>query len=391
MNTNPLPPSRQYFVDWVRVIAFGLLIFFHCAMPFVRFGWEIKNDEHSFFLDLLIHWLHQWRIPLLFFIAGVGSNYSMAKRSAFSFLGERFVRLFIPLVFAMFFVLPVQVYFEKLQRGLYAGSYSEFYPLVWTFELVPKGAITWSHLWFVAYLFVFTLLMFPVFSFLKWGPIKRAKQKLNGAFSSPWVAGMLFLSLLVYHYTLFLDWPGNGSLTEDWFIFLLSITLFFYGYFLADLISFWETCEKYRWHFLTFAVLSVFWLYARFWWTFQLPEKQDSSLYEYGLFNSIHIWTIMLSALGFARKHLNFSNPFLHYTTPAVYPFYILHQTIIVCSGFYVVQWNALIFVKLVTLLSICFGGAFLIYHFLIRPFMLTRVLYGLKPKREAKSGASLL
>jgi glucan biosynthesis protein C len=83
--------------------------------------------------------------------------------------------------------------------------------------------------------------------------------------------------------------------------------------------------------------------------------------------------------LGFARKNLNFSNVFLRYTTPAVYPFYILHQTIIVATGYYVVQWPLPMFIKLIILIVICFASVYLLYEYIIKRFMLTRLLYGLK------------
>src|SRR5512137_2898800 len=102
-SSNPTKPTRLYFIDWVRVLAFGLLILFHCAMPFVVFGWEIKNKQQSAMLSSVILWLHQWRLPLLFFIAGVGANFSLARRSWYRFLGERFARLFVPLWFAILF------------------------------------------------------------------------------------------------------------------------------------------------------------------------------------------------------------------------------------------------------------------------------------------------
>ncbi len=109
--------ERQYYIDWVRVLAFFLLIFFHCAMPLVIFNWEIKNHVTSTGLSRLIWWLHQWRLPLLFFISGAGIHYSLKRRSVLLFAGERFVRLFIPLLFAMFFTIPLQVYFEKCKKA----------------------------------------------------------------------------------------------------------------------------------------------------------------------------------------------------------------------------------------------------------------------------------
>ena len=120
-------------------------------------------------------------------------------------------------------------------------------------------------------------------------------------------------------------------------------------------------------------------LFVQYYWPLALPKQQDRSLYFYGVFDSIHIWFLIVSLVGFARKNLNFTNAFLQYTTPAVYPFHILHQTIIVATGYYVVQWSLPIAVKLIVLIILCFGTVYILYEFLIKRFMLTRLLYGLK------------
>ena len=139
-------PERRHYIDWVRVLAFSVLIFFHCAMPFVIFGWEVKNPETSLGLSRFVWWLHQWRLPLLFFISGVGIHFSLKRRSIISFAAERFVRLFIPLAFAMLFTIPFQVYFEWMQTRKINMPYAEFYPSVWEFVPYPKGLLTWSHM-----------------------------------------------------------------------------------------------------------------------------------------------------------------------------------------------------------------------------------------------------
>lgn len=333
MTPFPQESTRLYFIDWIRVLAFGLLILFHCTMPFITFGWEIKNKEQSLLLSRMIIWLHQWRLPLLFFIAGVGANFSLKKRSSLSFLGERFVRLFIPLLFAMFFTIPMQVYFEWLQEGKYSGSYFEFYPSVWDMVPYPEGSLTWSHLWFVVYLFVFTVLLWPLFSLFKIKAIQKGIKKTESFFSNPIVIVSLAGLLMMYYFKLYIRWPEQGSLLGDWFIFLSSMTLFFFGFLLSQFSSFWQTCEKYRWHFFIPSIISMIVLFVQYYWPLALPKQQDRSLYFYGVFDSIHIWFLIVSLVGFARKNLNFTNAFLQYTTPAVYPFHILHQTIIVATG----------------------------------------------------------
>ncbi|MCX6213925.1 acyltransferase family protein [Spirosoma sp.] len=351
-------------------------------MPFVQFGWEVKNVEHSIFLDRLIIWLHQWRLPLLFFIAGVGVSFSLRKRSILSFMGERVVRLFVPLLFSMFFVIPVQVYVERLQKKEIDESYWSFYPSVWDMVPYPEGTLTWSHLWFVVYLFVFTILLTPFFALFKIKLLQRWKQRLNPVFTHPVANLSLAIPFILFYFAFYIRWPIQGSLLDDWFLFNSSITFYFVGYFLADLPAFWNTCEIYRKHFLTVAVVCVIVLFWKYYWTITLPTQQNEALYVYGFFDGLHIWAVVLTTIGFARRYLNFSNSALVYLTTAVYPFYILHQTIIVASGYYVVQWNSPIWVKLLVLIGICFILLFGLYHFLIRPFVLTRILYGIKPKQ---------
>jgi len=382
MTSDSLHTGRLYFLDWIRVLAFGLLILFHCAMPFVTFGWEIKNQDQSIFLSRIIIWLHQWRLPMLFFIAGAGSNFSITSRGPLKFLGERVVRLFVPLVFAMLFTIPLQVYFEWKQTGRIEETYFDFYPSVWQFIPYPDGSLTWSHMWFVVYLFVFTMLLWPVFSLLKIKAIQTSIMKAESFFSNPLVISSLAGVLMMYYFKLYIRWPEQGSLLDDWFIFLSSITLFFFGFFLSQFSSFWHTCQKYRWHFFITSLISMIALFVQYYWPLALPKKQDNVLYVYGILDSLHIWLLIASVLGFARKHLNYSNAFLRYATPAVYPFYILHQTIIVATGYYVVQWSLPIAVKLLALIVLCFGSVYLLYEFLIKRFMLTRLLYGLKLKK---------
>ncbi len=377
--------ERKHFIDWVRVLAFFLLIFFHCAMPFVTFGWEIKNTEHSIGLTRLILWLHQWRLPLLFFVSGVGIHFSLHKRSVIYFAGERVVRLLIPLLFAMFFTIPLQVYFERLQEGKITGSYANFYPTVWEMVPYPQGTLTWSHMWFVVYLFVFCMLLLPVFGLFKIKLFEQFKAFMAGKLSHPLMAGSLFIPLAVIYYLLYIPYPEQGSLVDDWFVFIFSITLLFYGYFLAGSDRFWDTCEKFRFHFIAIAAICAILLFYSDWCELSRHRQKDNSIYMYGTLSALHIWMLVLSILGFAKKHLNDSNAFLQYCNQAVYPFYILHQTLIVAFGYYVVQWPIPILLKLIVLVIGCFASLLLLYHFIIKRFLITRILYGLKVNQKSK------
>lgn len=377
--------KRLHYIDWLRVLAFVTLILFHCAVPFVaHYTWEINNTETSPWITRIVWWTHQWRLPLLFFIAGVGVRFSLRKRSILAFIGERTIRLFIPLAFAIFFITPIQVYFEWMQKGRINMSYGNFYPQVFEIVPYPEGAFTWSHMWFVAYLFVFTILLLPVFSMSKIKFPDGYRRWFESTFSSPLLLLSLSIPFILYFFRLFIEWPEQGSLINDWFVFISSITYYLLGYVLSGTQTFWTTCMKYRKLFLGIALsLSIVLFVTYFWdWNSNRPQQKGPELYYFGLMNGIHIWTVILSAIGYSMKYLNRPSSLLTYLNTAIYPFYILHQAVIVASGYYILQLDLSIGSKLLLLVVICITVIWSLYHFLIRKTMMTRVLFGMKAKR---------
>jgi surface polysaccharide O-acyltransferase-like enzyme len=371
--------NRLYFIDYIRVFAFLLLIFFHSALPFVNYNWEVKNEQKSEILLSIVLWFHQWRLPLLFFISGAGIYFSLKTRNILTFTLERFRRLFIPLVFAMLFTIPIQVYVEYLQKGRVTGSYFDFYPSVWEFVPYPQGSLTWSHMWFIVYLLTFILLLIPVFSILKIKMIEKYKDRLSNIISSKYLIFLVFLIQYYIYYQFYLKYPEQGSLVEDWFVFNSSITYLILGYLLASSNQFWENCERYRKLFLSLAVVTCTILFINYYLPNALPKKEGMDAQVYFLLDALQIWSIILTIIGFAKKHLNTSSSILQYLNQAVFPFFIIHQTIIVAAGYWIVKLNVSILTKYV-LLSICSSIIIYgLYEYVIRRTKLTRFLYGMK------------
>ena len=378
--------TRLHYIDWLRVLAFATLIVFHCAVPFVEhYHWEINSTTTSPWITRIVWWMHQWRLPLLFFISGIGLRFSLRRRSVLNFFGERFVRLFIPLVFAIFLITPIQVYFEWLQEGKIAMGYFEFYPSVYEIVPYPEGSFTWSHMWFVAYLFVFTILLLPIFSLAKIKWFDNVKPLLGKFFDYPMSCLIVGLPFVFYIFLLFVDWPEQGSLIDDWYVFVSSITFYLLGFLLSGIHTFWETCLRHRKLFLTMAlVLATILMWKYYWnWEVSKPNKQDFWLYQYGVLNGLHIWSIILASVGYTIKYLNYPSSRLTYLNTAIYPFYILHQAVIVASGYYVLQWNLSIYLKFLISVVICISTIWTLYHFIIKNTALTRLLFGMKWKSK--------
>ncbi|MCB1173374.1 MAG: acyltransferase [Leptospiraceae bacterium] len=149
--------ERRHDIDWVRLIAFDLLILYHVGMFFVAGkGWHIKNNELSEALLYPMDFINQWRLPILFVISGMGTRFALSQRTGWEFLKKRFQRLVIPLLFGMVVIVAPQVYIERIVQGHAYHSFIDFYPHYFDGIYQKNGGggnFSWHHLWFLPYLF----------------------------------------------------------------------------------------------------------------------------------------------------------------------------------------------------------------------------------------------
>ncbi len=348
-------------------------------MPFVPHNWEIKNKETSEGLYTIVIWFHQWRLPLLFFISGAGIYFSLEKRTLIKFYLERFRRLFIPLVFAMFFTIPVQVYFEYLQRGRIKPGYLNFYPSVWEMIPYPEGSLTWSHLWFIVYLIAFLILLIPFFALCRIDVIKNGLKKLGKYSGNPGILILLCFPVYLIYQFYYIEFPEQGSLFGDSFVFDSSLIYLLLGYLLAGNETFWTNAARYRFLWLTNTIICASVLILIYYTPVQLPKIKNNYAQLYFIFDAIHIWSIILTITGFSKTYLYQDSRLLQYLSKAILPFFIIHQTIIVAIGYYLVQLNLPIAVKYFMLTTLSGLVIFLIYDLLIRRTRLTRFLFGMR------------
>jgi len=386
---NPASPglsTRRYDLDWLRVIAIITLLFYHTGMIYVSWGWHIKSAEHSRPMEEVMRWLHLWRMPLLFFISGAGAFFALRKRSFGTYAGERVRRLFVPLLFGMLVIVPPQIYIEWLFRGRFSGSYSEFYPEVVNFQPYKDGgtggAFSWHHLWFVCYLFFYSLLSIPVFRWLRSESGQRFTDRIGRLIARPggalWLVGFLLLNDVALG-GFFPD--ETHALINDWSYFMKNLILFWLGYVLISRRDFWQTITDQRRYFLAATLICTIILYSTR--AFVSYETIDNSklLTTLVSFNGLGLtWFSVLATIAYGYRYLNVNRPILSQLNEAVYPFYILHQTVIVLIGYYVLTrthlgiYDGFLVISLSSL-TVCVA----IYLLLIRPFKLTRVLFGLK------------
>ena len=368
----PPPPAREFGLDALRVAAFAVLIFYHSGMIFVPWDFHIKNNDLSVKLSLVMLFFNRWRLPLLFFISGCGVAFALRRRTLPAFARERVRRLLVPLIFGMFVIIPPQIYFERLQQGA-AFSYREFYPSVLELVLYPKGSLSWHHLWFVAYLFVYSLAGIPVFAFLRGETGRRWLAGLVRLIAShPAALYLVNLPSLAVALLLGSHWPTTHNLTSDWANLTGSFITFLWGFAVASSPAFLDLIERRRREFLTLALLITSIFYGRLLTGAGGPSPLATVI---GAYQGM-LWIFTLT--GYARARIRSGGAWLTYANEAVYPFYIVHQTITVAAGYYIVQQPWSLGAKLALTMLVTFFGSWAIFE-LVRRTRPTRLMFGLK------------
>ena len=377
--------QRKYYLDWLRVIAFYLLILFHVGMIFVPWNFHIKNAVTLEWFETWMSFLNQWRLPLLFLISGMVIYYSIGKRNAKGVFLERSKRLLIPLVFGIFVIVPPQIYYERIFDGIEFANYWEFWKTV--FEFVPfplGGSLSWHHLWYVLYVFVYSIIALPLFLYLGNKKTASLKEKANDYFTHhPNSIYLIIILFLIFYYTLAPIFPTTHALIDDWYNHSISFTFFILGFSISAFNGIWESIVDKRKQSLIIASIPALFLIMFVWGpTFYIFNEENTLFFFiYGLLKWVFIIAWLFAILGYSKFLFNKPSKVLLYANESVYPLYILHQTIMIIFGYYIIQLDWNVAIKFVALIIITFGGSFFFYELFIKRFNLMRLLFGMKPK----------
>ena len=329
-------PSRLFFFDWVRILAFFVLILYHVGMYYVSWDWHVKSASASALLEPYMQLSAPWRLGLLFLVSGVASRFLLAKTGAARFLRQRSIRLLVPLLFGMLVIVPPQAYFEVVEKLAYSGDYADFMRLYLSGYrgfcredclIMP----TWNHLWFVAYLWVYTLVLgalaaIPGLRFDALG--RRLAQLLTG-----WKIIVLPVALLALARIILLPrFEQTHALVDDWYSHASYLSLFVLGALLGPIAAFWDRLVPLRWTSLATALSC--WCLLNIWYALPHDSMPASVHAPWSVVaRAVYMlcaWSAIVAACGFARRHLEFDSRARRYLTEAVFPVYILHQTLIV-------------------------------------------------------------
>lgn len=381
---NPLPAGRRHDLDWLRIIAFAVLIFYHVGMFFTTWGWHVKSPDANDGPEFLMSLVNPWRLALLFFISGVALRFLSDKLGAAAFARERAVRIAPVIVFGMLVVVTPQTWFELRQDGAIGPDVLTFYA-EYAAPSLMHGVITptWNHLWYVVYLMVYSLILAPFIPSLRRFADGQAGAAVGRLWSGP--AGVFALIVLptlpFIAYGALLDprFPTTHALWGDWANHAHRFTMLLLGYFAAKSPAFWNAIKR-VWPIAAvfsagFAVLSG---------GLALAGWSDYGQAASAIFDAmtvVYAWTVIVTLLGLSQILLNRDGPARRYLTEAIFPFYILHQTITVAAGYYIAQAGWDIWTQFAVLTAATIAGCVAGFE-LIRRTGYLRPLFGLKPIR---------
>jgi len=371
-------PTRRHDLDWLRVLAFALLIFYHIGMLYVEnWGFHIKSQYLSSYLESVMLLVNPWRMPILWMISGIAIRFVLARVSLAHFIQWRSYRLLLPLLFGILVVVPPQLYYEMSFKDGLSINYFEFYKAFWQlenplFDNYKAGIwphIDVNHLWYLRELWQFSIAM------LLFIPVLNSKAM---TLLVDWMAnrnGIFILSILTLP-IIAVQFYCDESREPLGFLFLC------YGYILGWHSRFWERLREHCHHLLfVSAVCSVFVVvFYNAYWLNQSDATNPAVLILGEAVYSFDrlIWVTAILGLGY--RYLNNPSGSLSYYNDAVYPFYILHQSIIIAVGYElsVFQFGPVLEPLLVLTLTVL--GCFLMFE-MIRRTDILRPFFGLKLK----------
>lgn len=376
---------RNHALDWLRVGGTAAVLLFHSARFFDGGDWHVKNPTIDPNLDIFATILIQWLMPLFFILSGAAAWMALQRQSAGKFAAAKVTRLFLPLLFGVLVLAPPQVYLERLTHNQFAGSFLSWLPQYFDGMYAFGGNFAWMglHLWYLLILFIWSLVTLPLCLALK----KGTAQKAAAFLARPGMAFLLVLPVLALELAIN---PGSLLATKSmggWSP-LVYVIFYMFGFLLpADerlpraLVRMWPVAAA-------LAIIIPVGILAMDIDINNLayPSAQFALITTLRNVNAV-AWLFAILGLGY--RYLTFNSRFLDAANEATLPFYMLHQTVLLILGYFVVQWQWPNLAKYAFIAVTATAVILTIYFVLIKPFRVTRYLFGMKSRQAHTKGRS--
>ena len=240
--------QRLYYLDWLRVVAVLGVFIAHTGDIFDTLYWHTRQGGQGISWNALATFGAEWGMSLVFLLAGASTWFALLSRSGNQFIGERFKRLLIPFIAAFILLSPFQAYilayFIASGYSLFHGTLLQFFP--YFFEHIQIGGdLRWMtiygyHLWFLAYLFIISMIALPLLLYIKEERGTRFISWLAAFCNRPAGLFVFVLPIAFFRILLWALFPGYQSWADfySWFV------LFVCGFILFTNDTFGEAIRK---------------------------------------------------------------------------------------------------------------------------------------------------
>jgi glucans biosynthesis protein C len=373
------PQPRRHDIDWLRIGAPFLLFPFHSARPFDHQPWHVKSPDASTGFDLFVWLIHQFHMPLFFTLAGWSLERALHVRTEAEVRRERYARLLVPFLVGVALLSPPQAYLEAITQKGFTGNFRRFLPHFFT----SLEYFSWHHLWFLIYLFTFTMLYRPLLARLERSDVHVATVRPRVLYASivPFAAVQLALRW---------RWPGLQNLYDDWANFLWYSLFFVGGFLIARFPAVDELILVERRRCARVFVLAVLGMLP-------LLARLDGRIAEPGL-GYILYWPLSATAgvcgvtavLGYGRRLETVGGAWFSYLRESALPVYVLHQAVIVVLAYWLVHLPLPLLARWAILMVAGLATTLAIYHELVRPIPVMRAAFGLRARQSRAEPAAV-
>lgn len=383
--------KRIYYIDWLRIMAIIIVFFFHTSHFFDPIYWHVKNPVKTESVLIFLGFVNLWIMPLFFFLSGASGMFGINKPFK-SFVYKKLLRLLVPFIVGVLFLIPPQKYVEAISNNAFSGSYFQFLTEYFSggifnyqigFNSLWIGAISY-HLWFLGHLLIISVVLFPLMRLI-YNKGEIVLNKIQQLTSFKGGALLLFIPVAISRVLLkrhFPDYTGWCDLTMYAFYFLL-------GFIYTSHEGLKQTIMNSRYTALfTGSILFVVYIFS-----FSVKETflgqlfQNNAIYSYYMFQetagALVSWCWILFIVSMGMQYMNRESKYREPLNEAVLPFYILHQTVLLLIGYVVVKWDWSSWGKFGFIAATALFMIMLIYMLVIRPFNFTRYLFGMSKKQD--------
>lgn len=330
--------GRIYAFDWLRIMACAVVVLIHCLHMFgelysAREALRL-NDDGMYAISFVTYWC----MDVFFLLAGASTWLALRKKTARQFLTERFQRLLLPLVIGFILLVPCQAYFELVSNGRYSGTLMEFYPY-FLGNILFKGQFSWiianiHHLWFLAYLFVFSLVALPLCVYLRGTRGMAWVERLAALCERP--GGFLLPVLPIVGVELGLRalFPVYCGLADAlcWLLFYLS------GYILFASPRLRQALHRQGRSALELALAALLVIFTigstGILHSWMSAPNYSLACLLFQVLAALALWSCVLATLAAGEKYLNRNTTFLAYGSAASFSWYLLHFPIVIIVAY---------------------------------------------------------